>query len=96
MGTHACYVEQGSARYDAQVLQTKQRALKCLASRELGQQLVPIAQSARGSLSHPTAFNEISGLILWVHGEGWRHAQRRSQAAADLRVTANAGGCASV
>jgi transposase len=37
------YVEQGLARYDAQVLQTKQRALKRLA-KELGQQLVPIAQ----------------------------------------------------
>jgi transposase len=36
------YVEQGLARYDAQVLQTKQRALKRLA-KELGQQLVPIA-----------------------------------------------------
>jgi transposase len=35
------YVEQGLARYDAQVLQTKQRALKRLA-KELGQQLVPI------------------------------------------------------
>ena len=39
------YVEQGLARYDAQVLQTKQRALKRLA-KELGQQLVPIAQPA--------------------------------------------------
>lgn len=39
------YVEKGLANYDAQVLQTKQRALKRLA-RELGQQLVPIAQSA--------------------------------------------------
>ena len=39
------YVEQGLARYDAQVLQTKQRALKRLAH-ELGQQLVPIAQPA--------------------------------------------------
>ena len=39
------YVEQGLARYDAQVLQTKQRALKRLA-KELGQQLVPIAHPA--------------------------------------------------
>ena len=39
------YVEKGLANYDAQVLQTKQRALKRLA-KELGQQLVPIAQSA--------------------------------------------------
>lgn len=39
------YVEQGLARYDAQVLLTKQRALKRLA-RELGQQLVPITQPA--------------------------------------------------
>ncbi len=39
------YVEQGLARYDAQVLQTKQRALKRLA-KELGQQLVPITQPA--------------------------------------------------
>jgi len=37
------YVEKGLANYDAQVLQTKQRALKRLA-KELGQQLVPIAQ----------------------------------------------------
>lgn len=34
------YVEQGLARYEAKVLQTKQRALRRLA-RELGQQLVP-------------------------------------------------------
>jgi len=39
------YVEKGLANYDAQVLQTKQRALKRLA-KELGQQLVPIAQPA--------------------------------------------------
>lgn len=39
------YVEKGLAHYDAQVLQTKQRALKRLA-KELGQQLVPIAQPA--------------------------------------------------
>lgn len=39
------YVEKGLANYDAQVLQTKQRALKRLA-KELGQQLVPIADSA--------------------------------------------------
>lgn len=39
------YVEQGLANYDAQVLQSKQRALKRLA-KELGQQLVPIAQPA--------------------------------------------------
>ena len=39
------YVEKGLADYDARVLQTKQRALKRLA-RELGQQLVPIAQPA--------------------------------------------------
>lgn len=38
------YVEQGLA-HDAQVLQSKQRALKRLA-RELGQKLVPIAQPA--------------------------------------------------
>ena len=37
------YVERGLADYDAQVLQTKQRALKRLA-KELGQQLVPIVQ----------------------------------------------------
>ena len=36
------YVEQGLANYDAQVLKTKQRALKRLA-KDLGQQLVPIA-----------------------------------------------------
>jgi len=39
------FVEQGLAHYDAQVLKTKQRALKRLA-KELGQQLVPIAQPA--------------------------------------------------
>jgi transposase len=39
------YVEKGLANYDAQVLQTKQRALKRLA-KELGQLLVPIAQPA--------------------------------------------------
>ena len=39
------YVEQGLANYDAQVLKTKQRALKRLA-KELGQQLVPIADAA--------------------------------------------------
>ena len=39
------YVEKGLANYDAQVLQTKQRALKRLA-KELGQQLVPIANTA--------------------------------------------------
>lgn len=39
------YVERGLAHYDAQVLQTKQRALKRLA-KELGQQLIPIAQPA--------------------------------------------------
>jgi transposase len=39
------YVEQGLAHYDAQVLQSKQRALKRLA-KELGQRLVPIAQPA--------------------------------------------------
>ncbi|MEO8135938.1 MAG: hypothetical protein ABI831_18420 [Betaproteobacteria bacterium] len=39
------YVEQELAHYDAQVLQNKQRALKRLA-KELGQQLVPIAQPA--------------------------------------------------
>jgi transposase len=35
------YVEQGLAKYEAKVLQTKQRALRRLA-RELGQQLVPV------------------------------------------------------
>jgi transposase len=39
------YVEHGLAHYDAQVLHNKQRALKRLA-KELGQQLVPIAQPA--------------------------------------------------
>jgi transposase len=39
------YVEQGLANYDAQILKTKQRALKRLA-KELGQQLVPIADPA--------------------------------------------------
>ena len=39
------YVEKGLANYDAQVLQTKQRALNRLA-KELGQQLVPIASPA--------------------------------------------------
>jgi len=39
------YVEQGLAYYDQQVLMTKQRALKRLA-KELGQQLMPIAQPA--------------------------------------------------
>ena len=39
------YVEQGLANYDAQVLKTKQRALKRLA-KELGQQLVPITATA--------------------------------------------------
>ena len=39
------YIEKGLANYDAQVLQTKQRALKRLA-KELGQQLVPIPQPA--------------------------------------------------
>ena len=39
------YVEQGLANYDAQVLKTKQRALKRLA-KELGQQLVPITAPA--------------------------------------------------
>ena len=39
------YVEQGLANYDAQVLKTKQRALKRLA-KQLGQQLVPIADPA--------------------------------------------------
>ena len=39
------YIEKGLADYDAQVLQSKQRALKRLA-KELGQQLVPIAQPA--------------------------------------------------
>ncbi|WP_277043362.1 hypothetical protein [Caballeronia mineralivorans] len=37
------YVEQGLAHYDAQVLQSKQRALKRLA-KELGRKLVPIVQ----------------------------------------------------
>ena len=39
------YVEKGLADYDAQVLKTKQRALKRLA-KELGQQLVPISDPA--------------------------------------------------
>ena len=39
------YVEKGLADYDAQVLRTKQRALNRLA-KELGQQLVPLAQAA--------------------------------------------------
>ena len=39
------YVERGLANYDAQVLQTKQRALKRLA-KELGQQLVPVTAAA--------------------------------------------------
>ena len=39
------YVEKGLANYNAQVLQTKQRALKRLA-KELGQQLVPIPDPA--------------------------------------------------
>jgi len=39
------YVEQGLAHYDAQVLQSKQRALKRLA-KELGRKLVPIVQPA--------------------------------------------------
>ena len=39
------YVEKGLANYDAQVLQTKQRALNRLA-KELGQQLVPIPSPA--------------------------------------------------
>jgi len=39
------YLEKGLADYDAQVLQTKHRALKRLA-KELGQQLVPIPQTA--------------------------------------------------
>jgi transposase len=39
------YIEKGLANYDAQVLQSKQRALKRLA-KELGQQLVPIPQPA--------------------------------------------------
>ena len=38
-------VENGLADYDAQVLKTKQRALKRLA-KDLGQQLVPIASPA--------------------------------------------------
>lgn len=37
------YIEKGLANYDAQVLQSKQRALKRLA-KELGQQLIPIPQ----------------------------------------------------
>jgi hypothetical protein len=39
------YVEEGLARYEAKVLETKQRALRRLA-KELGQQLVPVAQGA--------------------------------------------------
>jgi transposase len=39
------YIEKGLASYDAQVLLSKQRALKRLA-KELGQQLVPIPQTA--------------------------------------------------
>jgi hypothetical protein len=39
------YVEEGLARYDAKVLETKQRALRRLA-KELGQELVPVAQGA--------------------------------------------------
>ena len=39
------YVEDGPARYDAKVLETKQRALRRLA-KELGQELVPVAQGA--------------------------------------------------
>ena len=39
------YVEKGLADYDAQVLKTKQRALKRLA-KDLGQQLVPIGNAA--------------------------------------------------
>ena len=39
------YVEKGLADYVAQVVKTKQRALKRLA-KELGQQLVPIADPA--------------------------------------------------
>lgn len=35
------YVEHGLARYEAKVLETKQRALRCLA-KQLGQQVVPI------------------------------------------------------
>jgi len=38
------FVEQGIAHYEAQVLQTKQRALKRLA-KELGQQLVPFVET---------------------------------------------------
>lgn len=37
------YVEEGLARYEAKVLETKQRALRRLA-KELGQELVPVAQ----------------------------------------------------
>jgi transposase len=39
------YIEKGLANYDAQVLLSKQRALQQLA-KELGQQLVPIPQTA--------------------------------------------------
>jgi hypothetical protein len=39
------YVEEGLARYEAKVLETKQRALRRLA-KELGQELVPVAQGA--------------------------------------------------
>ena len=39
------YIEKGLADYNNQVLQSKQRALKRLA-KELGQQLIPIAQPA--------------------------------------------------
>lgn len=40
------FVEQGLAQYEAKVLLTKQRALQRLA-KQLGQQLVPLSQSAR-------------------------------------------------
>jgi hypothetical protein len=39
------YVEHGLAQYEAQVLQTKQHALRRLA-RQLGQQLVPLPAAA--------------------------------------------------
>ena len=45
------YVEEGLARYEAKVLETKQRALRRLA-KELGQQLVPVAQRARSATVH--------------------------------------------
>ena len=58
------YVEERLARYEAKVIQTKQRVLRRLAT-QLGQQLVPIPQAALNTGVHgkPIAANNLPTVV---------------------------------